>query len=91
MEAYIQKKDSRKPDRVVSKLAGTVIGLGIVSLFADISSEAIFPLLPAFLALMGSSNAFIGVVEGAADFVANILKYPTGLLADRRARLKPFV
>jgi MFS family permease len=65
--------------------------LGFVSLFTDTSSEAIFPLLPAFLALIGASNAFIGVVEGAADFVANILKYLTGLMADRRARLKPLV
>jgi MFS family permease len=81
--------DSSRPS--VSKLPGTVIGLGFVSLFTDTSSEAIFPLLPAFLALIGASNAFIGVVEGAADFVANILKYLTGLMADRRARLKPLV
>jgi MFS family permease len=68
-----------------------VIGLGIVSLLTDASSEAIFPLLPAFLATLGASNAFIGLVEGAADFVANVLKYATGLVADRRARLKPLV
>jgi ABC-type Fe3+ transport system permease subunit len=42
--------DSSRPS--VSKLPGTVIGLGFVSLFTDTSSEAIFPLLPAFLALI---------------------------------------
>jgi MFS family permease len=68
-----------------------VVGLGVVSLLTDASSEAIFPLLPAFLAGLGASNAFIGLVEGAADLVANVLKYVTGLLADRRARLKPLV
>jgi hypothetical protein len=87
----MEKKDSLKPNPVVLKLPRTVIGLGLVSLFTDTSSEAIFPLLPAFLALIGSSNAFIGLVEGAADLVANILKYLTGFLVDRRARLKPLV
>ena len=77
------KKDGRLPR--------TVVGLGLVSLFTDTSSEAIFPLLPAFLTTLGASNAFIGLVEGAADLVANVLKYVTGLVADRRARLKPLV
>ncbi len=74
-----------------SKLPAAVVGLGLVSLLTDASSEAIFPLLPAFLTVLGASNAFIGLVEGAADLVANVLKYATGLLADRRARLKPLV
>jgi sugar phosphate permease len=68
-----------------------VIGLGFVSLFTDVSSEAIFPLLPAFLATLGASNTFIGLVEGAADLVANVLKYVTGIVGDRRRRLKPLV
>ncbi len=72
-------------------LPRTVVGLGLVSLFTDVSSEAIFPLLPAFLTTLGASNAFIGLVEGAANLVSNILKYLTGLVADRRARLKPLV
>jgi MFS family permease len=72
-------------------LPRTVVGLGLVSLLTDASSEAIFPLLPSFLALLGASNAFIGLIEGAAELVANVLKYATGLVADRRARLKPLV
>lgn len=73
------------------RLPPTVVGLGLVSFLTDASSEAIFPLLPAFLATLGASNAFIGLVEGAAELVANVLKYVTGLVADRRARLKPLV
>jgi MFS family permease len=73
------------------KLPATVVGLGLVSFLTDASSEAIFPLLPAFLATLGASNAFIGLVEGAAELVANVLKYVTGLAADRRTRLKPLV
>ncbi len=74
-----------------SRLSPTVIGLGLVSLFTDASSEAIFPLLPAFLVSLGASGAFIGLVEGAADLAASVLKIVTGVLADRRARLKPLV
>lgn len=77
--------------RAPSALPPTVIGLGFVSLFTDASSEAIFPFLPAFLVTLGASNAFIGLCEGAADLVASILKYLTGILADRRSRLKPLV
>jgi MFS family permease len=73
------------------KLPATVVGLGLVSFLTDISSEAIFPLLPIFLTTLGATNAFIGLIEGAANFIANILKYFTGVIADRRTRLKPLV
>lgn len=72
-------------------LPKTVVGLGVVSLFTDASSEAIFPLLPAFLVSLGAPAWFIGLVEGLADLVANALKYVSGLLADRLGRLKPLV
>ena len=54
------------------KLPSTVVGLGLVSLLTDTSSEAIFPLLPAFLATLGASNALIGLIEGVAELVANL-------------------
>jgi MFS family permease len=73
------------------ELPRAVIGLGLVSLFTDTSSEAIFPLLPAFLVSLGAPVWFIGLVEGTAELVANSLKYATGLLSDRVARLKPLV
>lgn len=80
-----------RPPAADPKLPPTVVGLALVSFLTDASSEAIFPLLPAFLTALGASNAFIGLVEGAAELVANVLKYLTGLVADRRARLKPLV
>jgi MFS family permease len=73
------------------RLPRTVVGLGLVSLFTDASSEAIFPLLPAFLVSLGAPSWFIGLVEGTAELVASSLKYLTGLFADRLARLKPLV
>lgn len=79
------------PTNPGARLPRTVVGLGIVSLFTDVSSEAIFPLLPVFLTTLGASNSFIGLVEGVAEFVSNLLKYLTGVVADRRARLKPLI
>ncbi len=87
--AHPSSAESAPPGR--GRLPPTVIGLGLVSLFTDASSEAIFPLLPAFLVSLGASGAFIGLVEGTADLIANALKYLTGLVADRRARLKPLI
>jgi len=78
-------------DKKNKKLPATVIGLGLVSFLTDISSEAIFPLLPIFLSTLGASNAFIGLIEGTANFIANVLKYFTGVVSDRRSRLKPLV
>jgi MFS family permease len=82
---------AEEPPAADGRLPRTVVGLGVVSLFTDVSSEAIFPLLPVFLTTLGASNAMIGVIEGAAELVANLLKYVTGLVADRRARLKPLI
>jgi MFS family permease len=91
MKPDVAAETASGPPKVEKKLPRAVVALGLVSLFTDTSSEAIFPLLPAFLTTLGASNAFIGLVEGAAELVANILKYLTGLIADRRARLKPLV
>ncbi len=72
-------------------LPPNVVALGVVSLLNDISSEMIFPLLPAFLTVVvGASPAFLGVVEGAADTVSSLLRLPTGWLSDR-VRRKPLV
>ncbi len=80
-----------KPSSRASRLPATVVSLGLVSLFTDVSSEAIFPLLPAFLVSLGASGAFIGLVEGVAEVVANTLKYAMGFIVDRSTKLKPFV
>ena len=45
-------------------LSGNVIALSVVSLLNDTSSEIIYPLLPAFLAItLGASPFFIGFIE----------------------------
>ena len=65
------------------RLPLTVILLGLTSFFTDVASEAVFPLLPAFLAGLGAGPTFLGLLEGAADALAAALKYLAGSWADR--------
>jgi MFS family permease len=60
--------------------------LGLASLFTDMSSEAIFPLLPMFVASLGAPLSFIGLIEGSADALTGIIKMASGRLADRGSR-----
>jgi MFS family permease len=60
--------------------------LGLASMLNDISSEAIFPLLPVFLATLGAPILYIGVIEGSADALASMLKAVAGRLSDRGPR-----
>src|SRR4029078_11410014 len=65
-------------------LTRTVLALSLVSLLNDTSSEIIYPLLPAFLALsLGASPFAIGLIEGFAESVASLLKLVSGYLSDR--------
>ncbi|MBL8677670.1 MAG: MFS transporter [Myxococcales bacterium] len=73
-------------------LTRTVIALGLVSFFTDAASDMIWPLLPVLLAsAMHTSVAWAGVIEGAADATAALVKYLVGKRSDRIQRRKPFV
>jgi MFS family permease len=66
--------------------------LGLASLLNDIASEMIFPLLPTFLITVLLGNRFyLGVIEGAADAVASLLKLWSGGRSDQAGRRKGFV
>jgi MFS family permease len=61
--------------------------LGTASLLNDVSSEALFPLLPLFLGtLPGGTPAVLGLVEGVADAVASATKVLAGRVSDRGPR-----
>lgn len=65
-------------------LSPTVLALSLVSFLNDTSSEIIYPLLPAFLALtLGASPFAIGLIEGFAESIASILKLFSGYLSDK--------
>lgn len=69
----------------------TVIILSVVSLFADIASEMIYPVVPMYLKEVGFSVLLIGILEGIADFTAGICKGYFGKLSDEKGVRLPFV
>ena len=61
-----------------------IILLGLVSLFTDISTEMVYPILPLYLtAVMGAGPGIIGIIEGIAESLASIVKLFSGIIADR--------
>lgn len=76
----------------MAPLHKTVKAAGWVSLFTDFSSDMIIPLLPLFLKqVLGSGTAFIGLIEGAAETTASLLKLASGYVSDRWRRRKVFM
>ena len=72
------------------KLPTVVLWLGMVSLLTDIGTEAVYPLLPLFLAdVLHAPRLFIGTVEGAAEATASLLKVFSGRMTDQMDRRKP--
>lgn len=66
-----------------------IIMLGLVSCFADISSEMVYPLIPLYLtAAFGATPMLVGVIEGIAESIASLLKVFSGYISDRFQRKK---
>lgn len=77
---------------MVKGVGANVLILGLVSLFTDMSSQMVFPLIPLFLtATLGASATVVGIIEGSAEAVASLLKVFSGYWSDRIKRRKPFV
>lgn len=80
------------PEDTHKVLNPTVVKLGLVSLFADISSEMLYPITPIFLTtVLGASVSSLGIVEGVAEATASLLKTSAGRWSDRLGRRKPFI
>jgi len=65
------------------KILSNIVLLGLVSLFVDMSSEMVYPLVPLFLtATLGASPAIVGIIEGIAESIASLLKVFSGYIGD---------
>ncbi|MDD3123770.1 MAG: MFS transporter [Candidatus Izemoplasmatales bacterium] len=64
-----------------------IVLLGLVSLFVDLSTEMVYPLVTIYLSTF-ASVAIIGVIEGLAESVAAILKSYSGYIGDKFSNKK---
>ena len=69
----------------------TILILSLVSLFNDISSEMLYPIMPLFLQSIGFSSVLIGLLEGLAEITAGFSKGYFGRLSDSMGKRMPFV
>ena len=64
--------------------------LALASLFSDISTEMLYPVLPVFLTdTLGAKPTVIGVIEGIAVAAQNVVQGFSGWLSDKLQRRKP--
>ena len=64
--------------------------LAVASLFADISTEMLYPVLPLFLTqTLRASGSVVGLVDGLAQATQNVVQGFSGALSDRLQRRKP--
>ena len=68
-----------------------ILLLGMVSLFTDLSSQMIYPLVPEFLVSIGTKKAIIGIIEGIAESTASLFRTVFGRLSDKFKKRKLFI
>ncbi len=74
--------------RAITRVVWT---LSLISLFTDMASEMLYPVMPIYLKTIGFSVVLIGVLEGIAEAVAGFSKGYFGKLSDTKGRRAPFV
>jgi MFS family permease len=76
--------------RYFTGLSRNTFLLAAASLFADISTEMLYPVLPIFLTqTLKASGSIVGLVDGFAQAAQNIVQGFSGALSDKLQRRKP--
>ena len=84
--------DKHRQIRFFQGISRNILILGLVSLFTDLSSQMVFPLIPLFLTtVLGAGACAVGIVEGAAETTASLLKVISGYWSDKIKKRKPFI
>ena len=77
---------------IFSGITRNIFIMSMVSLFTDLSSQMVFPLIPLFLTTVLGCGAYaVGIVEGAAETTASLLKVLSGYWSDKIGKRKPFI
>lgn len=85
-----EAKIMESKDALVKKGLRNILFLGLVSFFADVSSEMVYPLIPIYLtAAFGATPTLVGVIEGIAESAASLLKVFSGYISDKYRHKKP--
>ncbi|WP_067732674.1 MFS transporter [Novosphingobium naphthalenivorans] len=75
--------------RYFSGLSKNTFLLALASLFADISTEMLYPVLPVFLTqTLNASGSIVGLVDGFAQAAQNIVQGFSGTLSDKLQKRK---
>jgi MFS family permease len=82
------QQQTNSSTKIISK---TVWTLSLVSLFTDMASEMLYPIMPIFLKQIGFGIILIGFLEGFAEAVAGLTKPYFGKLSDSLGKRIPFV
>jgi MFS family permease len=69
----------------------TIWMLSFVSLFNDIGSEILIPVMPIYLKSIGFTALWIGILEGFAEAVVGLSKGYFGKLSDEKGKRLPFI
>jgi MFS family permease len=76
--------------RYFSGLSRSTFLLAFASLFSDISTEMLYPVLPVFLTqTLNATGAIVGLVDGFAQAVQNLVQGFSGTLSDKLQKRKP--
>ena len=65
--------------------------LSLVSLFTDIASEMLYPMMPIYLKSIGFSILIIGILEGVAEALAGLSKGYFGKVSDTYQKRLPLI
>jgi len=71
-------------------LSKNTLLLAFASLFSDISTEMLYPILPVYLTkYLKANGSIVGLIEGIAQATQNIIQGFSGWLSDKLQRRKP--
>lgn len=81
-----------RKSQIFKGITRNIFILGLVSLFTDLGSQMVFPLLPLFLtSVLGAGASIVGLIEGSAEATASLFKVVSGYWSDTIKKRKPFV
>jgi len=93
----MEKRKHKSSKKILKEIIDTKNGnkniklLGGASLFNDIGSEMITPVLPFYITALGGGGVAVGLISGLREGLSSLFKLLGGYLSDRTGRRMPYV